>query len=180
VTLPADLLASMTVRDHADRVLDLGTGGGVQALLASRHACQVTAVDANPRAAWFVQANAALNGIQNVTPVTGDRVGGVNGDAFDLIVCNPPYAISPDSTYRHRDSGWHGVDLCWTLVRGAAERLNEGGYGLGRHVQLDRTGRRPLARGCQTTRRESTLRRMRHSIRRNRPRLATRSLGIER
>lgn len=127
-TVPADLLASVTVRDHADRVLDLGAGGGVQALLAARHAGQVTAIDANPRSAWFVQANAALNDVQNITTVTGDWFGPVDGERFDLIVCNPPYVISPDSTYLYRDNGWDGDDLCWSLLEEAVARLNDGGY----------------------------------------------------
>lgn len=128
ITLPADLLASITVRDRIDRVLDLGAGGGIQALLAARHAGQVTAVDTNLRSAWFVHANAALNGIHNIAAVTGDWFTPVSGETFDLIVCNPPYVVSPDSTYLYRDGGWHGDDLCWSLVRDAAARLREGGY----------------------------------------------------
>jgi methylase of polypeptide subunit release factors len=109
-------------------VLDLGAGGGVQALLAARHAGQVIAVDANRRSAWFVQANAALNGIHNMTAVTGDWFESGASDRFDLIVCNPPYVIAPDASYLHRDSGWRGDELCWSLVENAAARLTEGGY----------------------------------------------------
>ena len=43
-------LAGITVRTPVGSALDLGTGSGIQALHASRHATRVTATDLNPRA----------------------------------------------------------------------------------------------------------------------------------
>ena len=43
-------LATLTVRRPVERALDLGTGSGVEALLATRHAEHVVATDVNPRA----------------------------------------------------------------------------------------------------------------------------------
>ena len=43
-------LANVTVRRPARLALDLGTGCGIQALLAARHSDRVLAVDRNPRA----------------------------------------------------------------------------------------------------------------------------------
>src|SRR6478752_2014025 len=46
-------LASLTPRRHVARALDIGTGNGVHALLAARHAGHVIATDINPRALAF-------------------------------------------------------------------------------------------------------------------------------
>ena len=55
-------LASLTPRRRVARALDIGTGNGVHALLAARHADEVVATDMNPRALAFTQISAALNG----------------------------------------------------------------------------------------------------------------------
>ncbi len=49
-------------------------------------------------------------------------------DTYDLIVSNPPFVISPGARLTYRDGGMGGDDLCRTLVQGAGERLNDGGY----------------------------------------------------
>ncbi len=72
LTSSARTLASMTVRDPVGRALDLGTGCGVQALLAAGHAEQVAAVDLNPRALWLTDLNCRLNGVTNVDCRQGD------------------------------------------------------------------------------------------------------------
>jgi hypothetical protein len=46
-------LAAATPRDRVGRALDLGTGSGVQALLAEDHSSTVVATDANPRATAY-------------------------------------------------------------------------------------------------------------------------------
>ena len=56
-------LAQMTIRHHATRTLDLGTGCGVLGFLAAPHSEHVWGVDRNPRAALMTQFNAQLNNI---------------------------------------------------------------------------------------------------------------------
>ena len=58
---PAMLLARLTVRTRVGSALDVGCGGGVQSLLAARHAARVIGVDKNPRAVAFARFNARLN-----------------------------------------------------------------------------------------------------------------------
>ena len=73
------------------RVLDMGTGSGVSALLAARAGSDVVAVDVNAEAVACATANAARNGLSNqITFVDGDLFQGVEGD-FDLIIFDPPF-----------------------------------------------------------------------------------------
>ena len=62
----------ITPRRHVRRALDVGTGGGAQALLAAHHADHVVATDVNPRALAFAGFNAALNGIDTIELKRGD------------------------------------------------------------------------------------------------------------
>src|SRR5690606_31678979 len=54
-------LARATIRRPVDTVLDLGTGCGVQALHASRHARRITATDVSERALALAAATFRLN-----------------------------------------------------------------------------------------------------------------------
>lgn len=123
-----ELLANLTVRRRAGATLDLGTGCGVQALVAARHSEQVTGVDINPRALNFAAFNALLNGISNVEWREGNLFEPVRGRTFDLIVCNPPFIVSPSVDSLYRDSGHPGDSLCRGIVKEAPDFLREGGF----------------------------------------------------
>jgi SAM-dependent methyltransferase len=121
-------LANVTVRRRIGAALDLCSGSGFHALLAARHSDRVTAVDLNPRAARLTAFNTRLNGIGNVESLEGDLFRPVEGRKFDLIVCNPPFVISPGEEYLYRDNKMQGDQLCRRIVREAANFLNDGGY----------------------------------------------------
>jgi methylase of polypeptide subunit release factors len=128
IQAPSVTLAKLAVRRPCARALDLGTGCGIQALLAARHSTRVVATDVNPRALAFAAFNAALNGVDAIELRHGDGFAPVQGERFDLIVANPPYVISPDASYVYRDSGLPADELCRGVVEAAAEHLSEGGY----------------------------------------------------
>ncbi|MEU1624263.1 methyltransferase [Streptomyces sp. NPDC020096] len=121
-------LAGITIRNPVSRVLDLGTGSGIQALHASPHASRVTATDVNPRALHFARLTLALSGVREADLRLGSLFEPVGDERFDLIVSNPPFVISPGERFVYRDGGMAGDDLCRTLVRQAADHLTEGGY----------------------------------------------------
>lgn len=131
-------LAGLTVRTPVRRVLDLGTGSGIQALHATEHAERVTATDVNPRALRVAQLTLALSGAVEPDLREGSLCEPVGEDErFDLIVSNPPFVITPTSPnglgggaprLLYRDGGMPGDELCRTLLRQAAGRLADGGY----------------------------------------------------
>jgi methylase of polypeptide subunit release factors len=121
-------LANLTIRRPVETALDVGTGAGIQALLAARHARQVVGTDTNPRALELAAFNAALNGCPNLEWRQGSYFDPVGDARFDLVVANPPFIISPQSQLLYRDSGLAGDAVSENVVRGAARRLQPGGF----------------------------------------------------
>ena len=120
-------LATLTVRRPFERALDVGTGSGIEALLAARHAQTVVATDINPRALEYATLSARLNGL-SIDLREGSLFDPVAGETFDLIVANPPFVVSPDSDFVYRDSSLPGDAICREVIRGAAAHLRPGGY----------------------------------------------------
>jgi len=121
------LLSRCTVRRPSSATLDLGTGTGIQALLAAAHSERVVATDLNPRAVTFALFNARLNGIENVECLVGNGFEPVEGRKFDLIVSNPPFFITPANEYLFCDNPLDLDELCRHLAREAPSYLNEDG-----------------------------------------------------
>jgi release factor glutamine methyltransferase len=84
------LLADRLEVRPGGRFLDLGTGCGIQGILASQRAGEVIAVDINPAAVACARHNLRLNEAPNVRVLEGDLFEGVEG-VFDTIAFNPPY-----------------------------------------------------------------------------------------
>jgi len=122
-------LAALSVRRRARRALDLGTGCGSQALLASRHAEHVVATDVTARSLRVARLNLELNDVTNVELRDGSLFEPVAGERFDLIVSNPPFVVSPDTDVVFRDAGLEGDEISRLVVRGAAEHLEPDGFG---------------------------------------------------
>ena len=124
----ARLCDLLTPRPRSKRALDVGTGNGIHALLAARHTRHVVATDVNARALAFTEVNAALSSLDNVECRRGSLFEPVDGERFDLIVCNAPYVVSPERRWTYRDGALEGDELSERVVRGAAAQLEEGGF----------------------------------------------------
>jgi hypothetical protein len=124
-------LATLIPTQPVDRVLDLGTGCGIQALHAARHARSVVATDISARAIKRASLTFALNGVSSVELRKGDLFAPVAGELFDRIVSNPPFVITPRREgvplYEYRDGGLVGDAIVERVVRGVAEHLRLGG-----------------------------------------------------
>ncbi len=125
------MLANLTVRRPVARALDVGTGQGYQAMLASRHADAIIGTDVNERALGFAAMNARLNGITNIEFRKGSFYEPVAGEApFDLIVSNPPFVISPPHGVTFAGGALEGDGLVQAIIEGAPAHLAEGGYAI--------------------------------------------------
>ena len=119
---PSLTLSHLTVRRPVETALDVGTGNGIQAILAARHSGRVVATDVNARALEFAAFNAQLNGVENVELREGSFFEPVEGERFGLVTCNPPYVISPESAFLFRDSGLEGDAVSRHVVERAPAR----------------------------------------------------------
>jgi release factor glutamine methyltransferase len=106
-------------------VLDMGTGSGVCAVFAARHARRVVAVDINAAAVRCASINALLNRLEEKIEVRhGDLFQPVAGQRFDLVLFNPPFLDGEPRNDRER--AWRS--------NGVAERFAEG---LDPHLKRD-------------------------------------------
>src|SRR3989344_2309934 len=77
------LLAKYVDKFAKGKILDLGTGSGIQAEIALRHTKNVLAVDINEEAVNYVKN-------KNIKAKVSDLFSNIN-EKFDLIIFNPPY-----------------------------------------------------------------------------------------
>lgn len=115
-----------------ERVLEIGGGLGLAAVLAAKDGARVTATDVLPEAVEVMRANAALNGVV-VDARLGDCYEPVGGDRFDLVCTNPPQMPTPPGRVR-RDAaaaadngGADGWELLDRVIAGAPRHLHPGG-----------------------------------------------------
>ena len=115
-----------------ERVLEIGGGLGVAAVLAARDGARVIATDILPEAVEVMRINAALNGVA-VDARLGDCYAPVGGERFDLICTNPPQTPTPPGRARRDASavadngGADGWQLLDRVIAGAPRHLVPGG-----------------------------------------------------
>src|SRR5205823_12508861 len=82
-----------------ERVLEIGSGLGLAAVLMARVGAAVVATDVVPEAVDLIRVNAVLNGV-TVDARVGDCYAPVAGERFDLICTNPPQMPPPPGRAR--------------------------------------------------------------------------------
>jgi release factor glutamine methyltransferase len=103
------LLADNIRVKENERVLDMGTGCGIQGMIASRMGGAVTSSDINEEALKCASRNAKLNGV-DITFVKSDLFEDIEG-VFDLIMFNPPYLPTEPADYKDKlATSWNGGD----------------------------------------------------------------------
>ena len=129
ITGMSDLLGWAVLAEvrETDRVLDMGTGSGVNAILASSKAADVVAVDINPHAVAAARANAALNGAADrIVVVEGDLFDAVEG-RFDLVIFDPPFRWFAPRDLRERNTTDEDYRTLTAFFRQVPERLTADG-----------------------------------------------------
>ena len=113
----------------AAAVLDMGSGSGVCALFAARHAARVVAVDVSPAAVRCTRLNALLNHLEDRVDIRqGDLFEPLAGERFDLVLFNPPFLLGAPKD--HRDAAWRSNDAAARFGAGLGTHLRSGGAAL--------------------------------------------------
>jgi len=119
--------------ERRDRVLEIGTGTGIIAVIVSRKCSKVTATDINPQAIDCTARNIITNKAYNVELRKGDLFEPVQDEKFDLILFNTPYLPTSEEERvdEELDAAWDGgedgrkiIDRFLTDVK---DHLNPGG-----------------------------------------------------
>ncbi|MFP4115682.1 MAG: HemK2/MTQ2 family protein methyltransferase [Candidatus Aenigmatarchaeota archaeon] len=76
--------------DEEDKVLDVGTGCGILAMIAAERSREAVGVDKSEKAVQLARKNASRNDLKNVRFQESDLFAEVGGK-FDLIIFNAPY-----------------------------------------------------------------------------------------
>lgn len=123
-------LAENIFVDEGSTVLDLCSGTGIQGMVASRNASQVTCIEINETAyeiSWF---NIFLNKLEDKVEVKlGDLYNTVGEQRFDYIISNPPF-IPMLNEYDYPicgDGGNTGLDILNKIVSGLDNHLSDNG-----------------------------------------------------
>ncbi len=110
-------------------VLDMGSGSGICAVFAARHARRVVAVDINAAAVRCAGINALLNRLEDrLEALHGDLFQPVAGQCFDVILFNPPFLRGEPRN--DRDRAWRSLDVAERFAAGLDQHLKPSGCAL--------------------------------------------------
>lgn len=125
------LLLAVMIRRPCSRLVDLGTGCGIAALVGARFSERVLGVDLNERAVHYARINAVLNDLPtaafeaddfNALAERPDLMG-----SFDRVLAQPAFVIVPERRYVYRDAAGKGDEAVRRTVELATSLLAEGG-----------------------------------------------------
>lgn len=126
----SEFMARHIIVSFQDAVLDMGTGSGIQAIIAGQRASNVVAVDISPEAVGFALRNVKAHGLEDVVSVMEGDLFAPLGPChmFNVILFTPPYLEgSPETNFDHalfdRDKS-----LIKRFFKEAKRHLKPGGY----------------------------------------------------
>jgi release factor glutamine methyltransferase len=122
------LEALSTVPVANKKVLDLGTGSGIQGLYCAMRGAIVTVTDVDPAAVFCAQQAARTLGV-TLAAVQSDLFSNVS-ERFDLVLFNPPYLPSKSFEDITVDGGKRGRALVARFLTCLSTHLNEDGTAL--------------------------------------------------
>ena len=124
------------------KILDLGTGSGVLAVVMAKEVpgCEVVALELDPKALSIARENAKVHGVDDrVEFICGDLIEEDWRGNYSMILSNPPYIPSADiqkimpevqnyEPLKALDGGLDGLDFYHDIIPKARNRLEKNGY----------------------------------------------------
>lgn len=112
---------------EGDRVLDMGTGSGVNGIIAASKSSDVVAVDINPASVENAKHNAELNNVASrMHFAVSDLFGAVEG-RFDLIMFDPPFRWFRPRNMRERSTTDENYQTLTVFFKEAKDYLSKDG-----------------------------------------------------
>ena len=122
------LLAKTLRLMDGEKVLDIGTGSGFLAIVASQlGATSVVATDISTAILRCAARNAKLNEVSNISFRSGFFYAPVKGMTFNTIICNPPQIPFPESLSKAVWGGKDGKLVINKVIDGASKFLENSG-----------------------------------------------------
>jgi release factor glutamine methyltransferase len=122
------LNALSTILLEKKKVLDMGTGSGIQGLYCAMRGASVTSADTDETALLCAQEAAHTLGI-SLNAVLSDLFSNIGG-RFDVVLFNPPYLPSSTLEDRTVDGGKKGSELTSRFLEALPRHVTNGGIAL--------------------------------------------------
>lgn len=129
-TISSKLMARVVAKEvkKDERVLDLGTGTGLQAIIAALRGAQVVATDISEDAISCAMKNASINKVlERISFLKGDLFNPVSNMNFDLIIFNPPYIPGTPKSKVEKNWLYDEGQLIVKFLKDAKSHLKKGG-----------------------------------------------------
>lgn len=129
VTQDACILGALAPLEHATRILDIGTGTGLLALMAAQRAPQasIVAIEPNESAATQAAENVERSPFRTSIDVQWTSLQAYSAaldHGFDHIICNPPFHQEGSrSADEGKRAAWHAVELTFHELAEHSVRL---------------------------------------------------------
>ncbi len=124
------LLAYNLSIPRGSKVLDLCTGSGIQAILASDRADKTIGIEIDDIVAKTATYNLALNDVEDKVEIrVGDLYEPVSDERFDIICSNPPYMPVPNGVnyFLVGNGGPNGLSIINRIIDDLDNHLTIGG-----------------------------------------------------
>ena len=129
ITPMSHLLGECVLAEAApgDHILDMGTGSGVNAILAASRGADVLAVDNSAVAVDAARANVARNGVSELVEVRQSDIFSAVTGLFDWILFDPPFRWFKPRSLTESVMADEGYQALTRFFRGARSHLSSGG-----------------------------------------------------